>query len=75
VALSWDLGQAEVLGPPAVRPATVLVRDADALDAFVARNAAILSGNTCCWQVGSRRLRAMTSFKYRADEVPVTQNH
>jgi hypothetical protein len=46
----------------------------DALDAFVARggNAAILSGNTCCWQVRFEdEHRAMTSYKYRADEDPV----
>jgi hypothetical protein len=46
----------------------------DALDGFVAGggNAAILSGNTCCWQVRFEdEHRAMTSFKYRADEDPV----
>jgi hypothetical protein len=46
----------------------------DALDAFVERggNAAILSGNTCCWQVRYEDgHRAMTSYKYRADEDPV----
>lgn len=46
----------------------------DALDAFVAGggNAAILSGNTCCWQVRFEdEYRAMTSFKYRVDEDPV----
>ncbi|MGH2636141.1 MAG: N,N-dimethylformamidase beta subunit family domain-containing protein, partial [Actinomycetota bacterium] len=46
----------------------------DALDAFVAGrgNAAILSGNTCFWQVrfdGDHR--GMTCFKYRADADPV----
>jgi hypothetical protein len=46
----------------------------DALDAFVAAggNAAILSGNTCCWQVRfTDDHRAMTSYKYRVDEDPV----
>jgi hypothetical protein len=46
----------------------------DALDAFVARggNATILSGNTCCWQVRFEdEHRAMTSFKYLANEDPV----
>jgi hypothetical protein len=46
----------------------------DALDGFVAGggNAAILSGNTCCWQVRFEDdHRAMTSYKYRADEDPV----
>jgi hypothetical protein len=46
----------------------------DALDRFVARggNAAIFSGNTCCWQVRFEDdHRAMTSYKYRADEDPV----
>ncbi|HTG47728.1 MAG TPA: N,N-dimethylformamidase beta subunit family domain-containing protein [Actinomycetota bacterium] len=46
----------------------------DALDAHTAAggNAAILSGNTCCWQVRFEDDgRAMTSFKYRADEDPV----
>jgi hypothetical protein len=46
----------------------------DALDAFVAGggNAAILSGNTCCWQVRFEDdHRAMTSYKYRADEDPL----
>ena len=46
----------------------------DALDAHTAAggNAAILSGNTCCWQVRFEDdHRAMTSFKYRADEDPV----
>ena len=46
----------------------------DRLDAFAAGggNAAIFSGNTCCWQVrfGDER-RTMTAFKYRADEDPV----
>jgi hypothetical protein len=46
----------------------------DALDAFIGRggNAAILSGNTCFWQV---RLypdhRGMTGYKYQADEDPI----
>jgi hypothetical protein len=46
----------------------------DALDGFVARggNAAILSGNTCCWQVRFEDdHRAMTSYKYLAEEDPV----
>ncbi|HEY7666947.1 MAG TPA: N,N-dimethylformamidase beta subunit family domain-containing protein [Actinomycetota bacterium] len=46
----------------------------DALDAFVAAggNAAIFSGNTCFWQVRfDDGHRAMTGFKYRADEDPV----
>jgi hypothetical protein len=46
----------------------------DALDGFVVRggNVAIFSGNTCCWQVRFEdEHRAMTSFKYRADEDPV----
>jgi hypothetical protein len=46
----------------------------DALDAHTAAggNAAILSGNTCCWQVRFEDdHRAMTSHKYRADEDPV----
>lgn len=46
----------------------------DALDRFVASggNAAILSGNTCCWQVRFKDgHRAMTSYKYRADDDPV----
>jgi hypothetical protein len=46
----------------------------DTLDAFVAAggNAAILSGNTCCWQVRFEDgYAAMTSFKYRAAEDPV----
>jgi len=46
----------------------------DALDAHTASggNAAILSGNTCCWQVRFEdEHRAMTSYKYRADEDPV----
>jgi hypothetical protein len=45
-----------------------------ALDSFVARggNAAILGGNTCFWQVRFEDdARAMTCFKYRADEDPV----
>jgi len=46
----------------------------DALDMFTAGggNAAILSGNTCFWQVRLEDdARAMTCFKYRADEDPV----
>jgi hypothetical protein len=46
----------------------------DALDAFVAGggNAAILSGNTCFWQIRfDEDRRAMTCYKYRADEDPV----
>jgi hypothetical protein len=46
----------------------------DALDAFVdaGGNAAILSGNTCFWQIRFEDdARAMTSFKYRANEDPV----
>ncbi len=46
----------------------------DTLDAFVGAggNAAIFSGNTCCWQIRfDDDLRTMTSFKYRADEDPV----
>jgi hypothetical protein len=46
----------------------------DALDAFVGRggNAAILSGNTCFWQVRfDPDHRGMTGFKDRADEDPV----
>jgi hypothetical protein len=46
----------------------------DALDAFVGGggNAAILSGNTCFWQIRFEDDgRAMTSYKYRADEDPV----
>ena len=46
----------------------------DALDAFVADggNAAIFSGNTCFWQIRfDDDHRAMTCFKYRADEDPV----
>ena len=46
----------------------------DALDAFVAQggNAAIFSGNTCFWQIRYEDdHRAMTSYKYRADEDPV----
>ena len=46
----------------------------DALDAFVAGggNAAIFSGNTCFWQVRyTDDHRAMTCYKYRADEDPV----
>jgi hypothetical protein len=44
------------------------------LDAFTdaGGNAAILSGNTCFWQVRfDDERRAMTCFKYRADEDPV----
>jgi hypothetical protein len=46
----------------------------DSLDAFVAGggNAAILSGNTCFWQIRFEDGRsAMTCFKYRADDDPV----
>jgi hypothetical protein len=46
----------------------------DALDAFVAGggNAAILSGNTCFWQIRFEDdHRAMTGFKYGADRDPV----
>jgi hypothetical protein len=46
----------------------------DAVDAFVAGggNAAILSGNTCFWQVRFDEDHAgMTGYKYRADEDPV----
>jgi N,N-dimethylformamidase beta subunit-like, C-terminal len=46
----------------------------DALDAFTTAggNAAIFSGNTCCWQIRFEDdHRAMTSFKYRADDDPV----
>ncbi len=46
----------------------------DALDGFVAGggNAAIFSGNTCFWQVRfDDDHRAMTCFKYRADDDPV----
>lgn len=46
----------------------------DALDAFVEAggNAAIFSGNTCFWQIRYEDdHRAMTSYKYRADEDPV----
>ena len=46
----------------------------DALDAFVAGggNAAILSGNTCFWQVRfDEGHRGMTGYKYRVDEDPV----
>lgn len=46
----------------------------DALDAFVGGggNAAILSGNTCFWQVRFEdEHRAMTGYKYRADLDPV----
>jgi hypothetical protein len=45
-----------------------------ALDGFIRRggNAAILSGNTCFWQVRFEDDgRAMTCFKYRADVDPV----
>jgi hypothetical protein len=46
----------------------------DAFDAFVARggNAAILSGNTCFWQIRfDEGHEGMTGYKYRADEDPV----
>jgi hypothetical protein len=46
----------------------------DALDTFVGGggNAAIFSGNTCCWQVRFEDdHRAMTSYKYRAHDDPV----
>jgi hypothetical protein len=46
----------------------------EALDRFTdaGGNAAILSGNTCFWQVRFEEdHRAMTCFKYRADEDPV----
>ncbi len=46
----------------------------DALDAFVhaGGNAAVFGGNTCFWQVRFEDdARAMTCFKYRADEDPV----
>jgi hypothetical protein len=46
----------------------------DRLDAFTASggNAAIFSGNSCCWQVRfGHEGRTMTAFKYRADEDPV----
>jgi hypothetical protein len=46
----------------------------DTLDRFLdaGGNAAILSGNTCFWQVRFEDdARAMTCFKYRADEDPV----
>ncbi len=46
----------------------------DALDAFTGGggNAAIFSGNTCFWQVRFEdEHRAMTCFKYRADDDPV----
>ncbi len=46
----------------------------DALDGFTAAggNAAIFGGNTCFWQVRfDDEHRAMTCFKYRADEDPV----
>jgi hypothetical protein len=46
----------------------------EALDRFTTGggNAAILSGNTCYWQVRfDEGLRTMTGFKYRADEDPV----
>jgi hypothetical protein len=46
----------------------------DALDAFVdgGGNAAILSGNTCFWQIRfDPDHRGMTCFKYRADHDPV----
>ena len=46
----------------------------ETLDAFTdaGGNAAILSGNTCFWQVRfDEGVRSMTCFKYRADEDPV----
>ena len=46
----------------------------ESVDAFTdaGGNAAILSGNTCFWQVRfDDAHRAMTCFKYRADEDPV----
>jgi hypothetical protein len=46
----------------------------DAVEAFVADggNAAFFGGNTCWWQVRFEDdARAMTCFKYRADEDPV----
>jgi hypothetical protein len=46
----------------------------DTLDAFTegGGNAAIFSGNTCFWQVRfSEDHRALTCYKYRADEDPV----
>ena len=46
----------------------------EALDAFTdaGGNAAILSGNTCFWQVRfDEAHRSMTCFKYRADDDPV----
>ena len=46
----------------------------DAVEAFLARggNAAFVGGNTCWWQVRFEDdARAMTCFKYRADEDPV----
>jgi hypothetical protein len=46
----------------------------EALDRFTdaGGNAAVLSGNTCFWQVRfDEHHRAMTCFKYRADEDPV----
>lgn len=46
----------------------------DTVDAFVGRggNGAILSGNTCFWQVRLDEDHAgMTAYKYRADEDPV----
>jgi N,N-dimethylformamidase beta subunit-like, C-terminal len=46
----------------------------DALDGFIdaGGNAAIFSGNTCFWQIRYEDgRRAMTCFKYRADEDPV----
>lgn len=80
VALSWDLEQ----HPEILERARLFVCAGhdeywswgmrDALDGFVARggSAAILSGNTCCWQVRFEDgYGAMTSFKYRADEDPV----
>ena len=80
VAVSWDLEQhPEVL--EGHRLFACVGHDEywswgmrDALDAFVAGggNAAILSGNTCCWQVRFEdEHRAMTSFKYLAERDPV----
>jgi hypothetical protein len=80
VAVSWDLEQhPEVLDGH--RAFVCAGHDEywswgmrDALDAFVAGggNAAIWSGNTCCWQVRFEDgHRAMTSFKYLADRDPV----
>ena len=46
----------------------------DVFDTFVSRggNAAVLSGNTCFWQVRfDEGHRGMTGYKYRADDDPV----